>query len=89
MEFELKLEIPSDRLASVEVTLREGKTVRQHLQARYFDTGDGRLARHGIVLRVRKEGRLWVQTAKAPSVGLLARLEHNASLVKQIGRAHV
>ena len=87
MEFELKLEIPSDRLASVEVTLREGKTVRQHLQARYFDTGDGRLARHGIVLRVRKEGRLWVQTAKAPSGGLLARLEHNASLVKPAGAA--
>lgn len=87
MEFELKLEIPSDRLASVEAALREGKTARQHLQARYFDTGDGRLARHGIVVRVRKEGRRWVQTAKASSDELLARLEHNASLAKPPGAA--
>ena len=87
MEFELKLEIPSDRLASVEAALREAKTARQHLQARYFDTGDGRLARHGIVLRIRKEGRRWVQTSKAPSDGLMARLEHNASLVKPAGAA--
>ena len=87
MEFELKLEIPADRLAQVEAAVREGKAVRQHLQARYFDTGDGALARHGIVLRVRKEGRRWVQTAKGPTSGPLSRLEHNVSLVKPPGAA--
>lgn len=87
MEFELKLEIPADRFAQVEAAVREGKAVRQHLQARYFDTENGALARHNIVLRVRKEGRRWMQTAKAPSGGPLNRLEHNVNLVKPAGAA--
>ncbi len=87
MEFELKLEIPPDRLAQVEAAVREGKTVRQHLQARYLDTEDGALARRGIVLRLRKEGRRWVQTAKAPGGGPLQRLEHNVDLARQAGGA--
>ena len=87
MEFELKLEIPADRFAQVEAAVREGKASRQHLQARYFDTVNGALARHGIVLRVRKEGRRWVQTAKAPSGGPLNRLEHNVNLLKPTGAA--
>ena len=86
-EFELKLEIPANRLARVEAAVREGKAVRQRLQARYFDTEDGVLARHGIVLRVRKEGRRWVQTAKGPASATLERLEHNVNLVKPAGVA--
>ena len=85
MEFELKLEIPLDRLSRVEAAVREGKADRQRLQARYFDTADGALAKRGIVVRVRKEGRRWVQTAKAPAKGLLNRLEHNVNLVKPAG----
>ena len=87
MEFELKLEIPADRLARVEAAVREGEAKRQHLQARYFDTGDGALARNNIVLRLRKEGRRWVQTAKASSGGPLERLEHNVNVVKPAGAA--
>ena len=87
MEFELKLEIPADRRAQVEAAVREGKAVRRHLQARYFDTVNCALARHNIVLRVRKEGRRWVQTAKAASGGPLERLEHNVNLLQLAGVA--
>lgn len=79
-EFELKFEIPPANLKSVAVAVLEGKVTRQRLQASYFDTADGALAVHGIVVRMRKEGRRWVQTAKAPTTDLLERLEHNAAL---------
>ena len=79
-EFELKFEIPPANLKSVAVAVLEGKVTRQRLQASYFDTADGALAVHGIVVRMRKEGRRWVQTAKAPTADLLERLEHNAAL---------
>lgn len=82
-EFELKLEIPPARLASVEAALHRGKTMRQRLRARYFDTADRALAAQGVVLRLRKEGRHWVQTAKAPGRRPLERLEHNVVLGSQ------
>ena len=79
-EFELKLEIPSHALQRVAAAMREGKATRQRLHAGYFDTEDGTLAKHGLVVRMRKEGRRWVQTAKGPSDGLLERLEHNVEV---------
>jgi triphosphatase len=82
-EFELKFEIPPAHLKSVAVAVLDGTASRQRLQASYFDTPDGALARHGIVVRLRKEGRRWVQTAKGPTPDLLERLEHNAALPLQ------
>lgn len=82
-EFELKFEIPSASLQRVAAALFDGKTSRQRLQARYFDTQEGALAKHGLVVRVRKEGRRWVQTAKGPTSGPLERLEHNVTLARQ------
>ncbi|MDB5967372.1 MAG: adenylate cyclase [Polaromonas sp.] len=82
-EFELKFEIPAASLAQISAAMLEGKASRQRLQAFYFDTAEGTLARHGLVVRVRKEGRRWVQTAKGPTAGPLERLEHNASLARQ------
>ena len=82
-EFELKLEIPPAHLKNVAVAMREGKAVRQRLQASYFDTPDGALAKHGIVVRLRKEGGRWVQTAKGSTSDMLTRLEHNANLPPQ------
>jgi triphosphatase len=38
------------------------------------------LAAQGVVVRLRKEGRQWVQTAKAPGSRTLERLEHNVAL---------
>lgn len=77
-EFELKLEIPAHRLPALLDAIRQGDTTRQRLRATYFDTQDGALSGHGIVVRMRQEGRKWVQTAKAPGRGALERLEHNA-----------
>ena len=82
-EFELKFEIPPTSLLRVAATLKVGKISRQRLQARYFDTQDGALAARGLVVRMRKEGRRWVQTAKGPTSTLLERLEHNVSLGQQ------
>ena len=87
MEFELKLEIPLNRVQQVEAAMREGKTTRQRLRARYFDTVEGALASHGLIVRVRKEGRRWVQTAKGSTSDLLERLEHNVNLTPPAGRA--
>ena len=82
-EFELKFEIPPANLKSVAGAVLDGKATRQRLQASYFDTPDGVLATHGIMVRLRKEGRRWVQTAKGPTPDVLERLEHNANLPPQ------
>jgi len=79
-EFELKLEIPPDRLPAVLAAMRRGKVTSKRLQARYFDTQEQALAQAGISLRLRKEGRSWVQTAKCAGSGPLERLEHNVAL---------
>jgi inorganic triphosphatase YgiF len=80
MEIEFKFCIPADRLKAVEAALKRGAVVRTRLQARYFDTADQRLAADGMVLRLRKEGRRWVQTVKATGDNALHRLEHNVDL---------
>ena len=82
MEIEFKFQIPTARLPALEADMVAGGATRTRLQARYFDTANGMLAKHGIVLRLRREGDRWVQTAKATSAekGLLHRLEHNFEL---------
>lgn len=80
MEIEFKFHIPAERLKAVESAVRRAPVQRTRLQARYFDTADGTLGAHGAVLRLRKEGRRWVQTAKALGDGPLHRLEHNVDL---------
>ncbi|HEY2256284.1 MAG TPA: CHAD domain-containing protein [Variovorax sp.] len=79
-EFELKFQVDADRRAAVEAAVARGRSHRTRLRARYFDTADGALAASHIVLRLRKEGGAWVQTAKAPTDGPLERLEHNVEL---------
>ncbi|MET0543213.1 MAG: CHAD domain-containing protein, partial [Variovorax sp.] len=80
MEVEFKFSIPVERVQAVEAAVRRGTMVRVRLQARYFDTADRRLAGQGIVLRLRKEGRRWVQTVKARGDGPLEREEHEVDL---------
>ena len=80
MEIEYKFQIPAERLEAVEAAVLGAPATRTHLQARYFDTEGGDLAAHGVVLRLRKEGSTWVQTAKAMGDGPLHRLEHNVDL---------
>jgi len=87
MEIEFKFHIPAERLKAVEAAMRRGSVVRTRLQARYFDTADQALAAQGIVLRLRKEGRRWVQTVKATGDNALHRLEHNVDLGAAAGGA--
>ena len=79
-EFELKFEIPVHCLQQVAAAMHAGKASRQRLRACYFDTEDDALAGQGLVVRVRKEGRRWVQTAKGPTGAPLERLEHNVNI---------
>lgn len=80
-EIELKLQVPAAcrNAVDAEVGGRQAPP-RQRLQAAYFDTADRALARAGIALRVRREGRRWVQTLKAGGADGLTRAEHNVSL---------
>jgi inorganic triphosphatase YgiF len=59
---------------------------RQKLQAFYFDTNTFSLTHAGISLRIRKEGRVWIQTLKASSASQFERLEHNV-VVNHAGAA--
>ncbi|MCW7539944.1 CYTH and CHAD domain-containing protein [Aquabacterium sp. A7-Y] len=79
-EFELKFEVPADCRDRLEAALQRGHWTATRLQADYFDTPDGRLARDGLSLRVRKEGRRWVQTLKAAGPSQVERLEHEVAL---------
>ncbi|MBO9648651.1 MAG: CYTH and CHAD domain-containing protein [Variovorax sp.] len=79
-EFELKFQISPEQRAAVEAAVGRGRSHVSRLRARYFDTADGALAAQRIVLRLRKEGRTWWQTAKAPGGTLLERHEHNVEL---------
>ncbi|HEV8311781.1 MAG TPA: CYTH domain-containing protein, partial [Burkholderiaceae bacterium] len=76
-EVELKFQVPEGALPGVRRALMRGRTQRQRLQAHYHDTADRALARAGMALRLRKEGRAWVQTLKAAGAHPLQRLEHN------------
>jgi len=75
-ELELKLKVPDAALPSLRRALLSHGARTVHLQARYYDTADGRLARQRIALRLRLEGRRWVQTLKAAGDGAVHRLEH-------------
>jgi inorganic triphosphatase YgiF len=72
-EVELKLLASADglgRLREAPVILRYARNggVARRLEATYFDTSDHRLHRHGLSLRVRRQGRSYVQTLKRSPV---------------------
>jgi inorganic triphosphatase YgiF len=77
-EIELKFQVPPDARGAVDNAV--AATVRRprvRLQAAYYDTADGALAAAGLALRVRREGRTWVQTLKGAGDDGLTRAEHN------------
>lgn len=80
MEIELKFQVPAASRAAVAraVATARARTVR--LQAHYFDTPDGDLAREAVALRLRRENGLWIQTLKAAGPDGVHRLEHNVPL---------
>ena len=79
-EFELKFEVPAASLAKLLAAVRVKKAQLQLLQACYFDTQDQALARDGVVIRIRRENGIWVQTIKASTNNALERLEHNLTI---------
>ncbi|MES2363611.1 MAG: CYTH and CHAD domain-containing protein [Pseudomonadota bacterium] len=68
MEIELKLRLPPDALAALRADplLANTRKVRRHLDNIYFDTPQRTLAKAGIGLRLRSDGKRWLQTVKGP-----------------------
>jgi len=79
-EIELKFQVVPAQRAALAKAMSTASAVTTRLQAIYFDTPDRRLAKAGIALRLRKEGRRWVQTLKAGSADAMRRFEHNVTL---------
>lgn len=79
-EVELKFQVPASARVAVDAAVAGASPSRRlRLQAVYFDTLDRALAAAGLALRLRKEGRVWVQTLKGtlPEGTGMVRAEHN------------
>jgi triphosphatase len=77
-EIELKLQVPAARRAAVDAAVAGTSAApRMRLQAAYHDTPERTLAAAGLALRLRREGRQWVQTLKGAGDDGLTRAEHN------------
>jgi triphosphatase len=85
VETELKFQVPPAQRAALLKAVATASAQRTRLQAVYADTPDQRLAAAGLALRLRKEGRQWVQTLKGRGDGLMQRLEHELPLPAQRG----
>jgi len=88
-EVELKFQVPQGKRKALESAVAGPQPVRRiRLQAAYFDTPGSVLAQSGMALRLRKEGRIWVQTLKAvlPDGAHMTRAEHNVTRA-EIGTA--
>ncbi|NGM88946.1 CYTH and CHAD domain-containing protein [Parapusillimonas sp. SGNA-6] len=77
IERELKLYVPKASRAALEKELRAAGARTIALRACYFDTDDRELARAHVALRLRKEGRNWVQTIKLRGPDEVSRIEIN------------
>ncbi len=85
LETELKFQVPAASRAALRRAVATATAQTTRLQAVYAETADLRLAKAGLALRLRKEGRVWVQTLKGRGDGLLNRLEHEVRLPSQNG----
>jgi inorganic triphosphatase YgiF len=86
MEIELKFQVPAAQRVALQRAVSTATVKRTRLQAIYVDTADDGLAAAGLALRLRKEGRVWVQTLKGRGDGLMTRLEHEVTLPAQRGQ---
>jgi triphosphatase len=85
LETELKFQVPATSRVALRRAVATTTARTTRLQAVYAETADLRLAQAGLALRLRKEGRQWVQTLKGRGDGLLNRLEHEVRLPSQSG----
>jgi len=76
-EQELKLHVPRHCRQSVQRAMLRGSVTNLRLRAQYFDTPDRALVKAGIALRLRLEGRRWIQTLKMRGAHALDRIELN------------
>lgn len=69
-EVELKLAIATSDIATLRArpALAGAKARRSFLDATYLDTSGHALRGHGLALRLRREGRRWMQTLKADNL---------------------
>ncbi len=80
IETELKFQVPRGHRGALREAVATTAARSTRLQALYADTAGSHLAAAGMVLRLRKEGRLWVQTLKGRGDGLASRFEHEVVL---------
>ncbi|MEP7300278.1 MAG: CHAD domain-containing protein [Caldimonas sp.] len=74
-EVELKFSVDPLRAEAVDAALRRLGAKRVTIESIYFDTEDRRLAEAGLSLRLRRIGRAWEQTLKAPGSHAAERAE--------------
>jgi inorganic triphosphatase YgiF len=80
-EIELKFQVPAGQRAALDRAVAGRMAPRRvRLQAAYFDTPQRALAQARLALRVRREGRQWVQTLKGATDDGMTRLEHDVPL---------
>jgi len=79
-EIELKFCMDADAAERWRAALEDQGATCERLRARYFDTEDGRLAHARVALRLRQEGRRWVQTLKGEGDSAIQRLEHEVAV---------
>jgi inorganic triphosphatase YgiF len=84
-ETELKFQVPPAQRAALLRAVATASAQTTRLRAAYVDTPALDLARAGLALRLRQEGRVWVQTLKGRGDGLMQRLEHEVRLPPQRG----
>jgi inorganic triphosphatase YgiF len=78
LEQEIKLHVPpSSRRAVAAEMDKPSMAERIRLRAQYFDTTDRQLARKHAAIRLRLEGRRWVQTFKMAGNDAMTRVEIN------------
>lgn len=78
LEQELKLHVPKASRSALVAQLKSlSGEARVRMRAMYFDTADRQLARQRAAIRLRLEGRKWVQTFKMAGGDALSRIEIN------------
>jgi inorganic triphosphatase YgiF len=80
IETELKFQVPRGQRGLLLQAVAAAGARSTRLQAVYADTVGQHLAAAGMALRLRKEGRVWVQTLKGRGDGLANRFEHEVVL---------